>query len=296
MYDAILFPTDGSDGTTVALDHALDLATAHDATLHVLNVADTTQDSVVRIQGEVVDILEREGEGIVEEVAQTARDRGVETVTEVLKGQPSRTIVEYADARGVDLVVIPTRGRRGLGRLLLGSTAERVVKRANVPVLTVRPDEDVTVRHPYRNVLVATDGSDCAGEALSTGVDVANVEAAALHVLSIVDTASLGVDVRTDVQTAQLEEGANEIVRAGVEIAEDAGVASVTGTVESGTSIYRAILSFVEEHDVDLVVVGSRGRTGLERYVLGSVTGKLLRTAPVPVLVVGESEESTPEA
>lgn len=290
MYEAVLFPTDGSDGTVVALEHALDIATAHDATLHVLNVANTTRDSVTRIRGEVVDVLEQEGERIVEEAAESARERGIETVTEVLQGEPARTIVEYADARDIDTIVMPTRGRRGLERLLLGSTAERVVRSATVPVLTIRPDEDVTVRHPYRNVLVPTDGSDCAREALSTGVDVAKADEAVLHVLSVVDTASLGVDVRTDVQTAQFEEEASETVRSAVEFAEDAGVESVSGAVESGTSVSRVVLSYLDEHDVDLVVVGTHGRTGLDRYLLGSVTQKLLRTAPVPVLTVRESE------
>jgi nucleotide-binding universal stress UspA family protein len=293
MYDAILFPTDGSDGAAVGLEHALDIAAAHGATLHVLNVADTTRDSVVRVQGQVVDALEREGQRVVREAAERARERGVETVTEVLQGEPARTIVEYAEARGVDLVVVPTRGRSGLRRFLLGSTAERVVRQATVPVLTVRPDEDLRLDYPSRNVLVPTDGSDCAREALSVGVDVANVDGASLHVLSVVDTASLGVDVRTDVQSEQFEASANETVRRAVEFAEEAGVESVTGAVESGASVHRAILSYVDGHDVDLVVVGSHGRTGLDRYILGSVTAKLLRTAPVPVLIVGGSGPST---
>lgn len=290
MYETILFPTDGSDGTAVALEHALDIAATNDATLYLLNVADTTRDSVTRIRGEIVDTLEREGEHVVREAADRARERGVEAVTEVLQGQPSRTIVEYADARDVDVVVMPTHGG-GLTRLLLGSTTERVVRRATVPVLTIRPD-DTRPGYPYRNVLVPTDGSDCARRALETGVDVATVDGAALHVLSVVDTANLGIDVRANVQTEQLEAGANEVVRAAVEFAEDAGVESVVGTVESGPSIHRSILSYVDEHDVDLVVVGTHGRTGLDRYVLGSVTQKLLRTAPVPVLIVRQSEGS----
>lgn len=292
MYDAILFPTDGSDGAGIGLDHALDIAAGHGATLHVLNVADTTRDSVTRIRGEIVDTLEREGQRIVREAAERARERGVETVTEVVQGEPSETIVGYAEARGVDLVVVPTRGRSGLRRVLLGSTAERVVRRATVPVLTIRPDDDLRLTYPYRNVLVPTDGSDSAREALSVGVDVANADGATLHVLSVVDTASLGVDVRTDVQTEQLEAGANETVSRALEFAEESGVESVTGAVEAGASVHRTILSYVDEHDVDLVVVGSHGRTGLDRYLLGSVTQKLLRAAPVPVLVVGGTEGS----
>ncbi|SFH01505.1 Nucleotide-binding universal stress protein, UspA family [Halopelagius inordinatus] len=291
MYDRILFPTDGSDGASAAFDHVLDIAAAHDSTVYVLNVADTTHDSVVRMRGQITDVLEEEGERIVAEAADRAGGRGVDTVTEVVQGEPHRAILDYADARDVDIVVMPTRGRRGLERLLVGSTTERVVRRADVPVLTIRPDDEVSVEYPYRNVLVPTDGSDCAAAALSMGTDVATAESAALSVLSVVDLTSLGYDVRADVRLSTLEEAAEEIVEDAAASASAAGVESVTGTVEHGTSIHRAILSYVEESDIDLLVVGTHGRTGFNRYLLGSVTEKLLRTSPVPVLTVREPDE-----
>lgn len=70
-----------SDGATAALEHALDIAAAHGSQLHVLDVADTNRDSVTRVDGEVVDALEREGEEIVAEAAERAERRGIDTVT-----------------------------------------------------------------------------------------------------------------------------------------------------------------------------------------------------------------------
>ena len=66
MYDQILFPTDGSEPADTVLDYALKIASEHEATIHILNVADTSQDSLVRIRGDVIDILEQEGEEVVE--------------------------------------------------------------------------------------------------------------------------------------------------------------------------------------------------------------------------------------
>ncbi|EMA48575.1 universal stress protein uspa-like protein [Halococcus salifodinae DSM 8989] len=188
---------------------------------------------------------------------------------------------------------MPTHGRQGLERLLIGSTTERVVRRADIPVLTIRPDSDVTVTHPYRNVLVPTDGSDCAREALETGVDVATEETAALHLLSVVDVTSLGVDVRIQMQMKFLEENATEIVEDATEFATDASVDPVSGSVVLGTSIHGEILAYIDEHDVDLIVVGTHGRTGFDRYMLGSVTEKLVRTSPIPVLTVRTTEAET---
>ena len=285
MFDKLLFPTDGSDGAAAVFDHVLALADAHDATVHVVNVADTTRESITTVRGRVVDALEQAGAETVQQAATRASERGVPTVTEVLQGEPYRTIVDYADTYDIDLVVMPTHGRRGLERFLLGSTTERVVRRAEVPVLTIRPDDDVTVRYPYRTVLVPTDGSDPAAAALDVGIDVATVAAAAVHLLSVVDVTSLGVDVRADIQAAALEEGAHDVVDAAAERANAAGIDSTTA-VEFGGSVPAVVRSYITDNDVDLVVVGTHGRTGFDRYVLGSVAEALVRTAPVPVLTV----------
>lgn len=287
MFDEILFPTDGDDGATAALEHVIEVAATHDSTVHVVHVADTNQPSVTRLGGDVTDVLEREGEDIVREAAERADRRGVAAVTEVLQGDPYRTIVDYAGSRDIDLVVMPTRGRQGLDHLL-GSTTERVVRRSDVPVLTLRPDEGVP-EYPYRDLLVPTDGSDPATAALRVGIDVATATGAVLHVLSVLDTTSLGLDVRTK----DLEEDANEAVETATALAEDAGVASVSGTVERGTSVPRTVRSYVEEHGVDAAVLGTHGRTGLDRYVLGGVAEKLVRTSPVPVMTVRERADGS---
>lgn len=141
MFDRILFPTDGGDGASTVFDHVLDVAEYHGATLHVLHVADTNRDSVTRIDGRVVDAFEREGERIVDEYAERAAHSGVSVVTDVVQGSVPETITTYAEEYDIDLVLMPTRGRTGLERLLLGSTTERVVRRSRVPVLTLHPDD-----------------------------------------------------------------------------------------------------------------------------------------------------------
>jgi nucleotide-binding universal stress UspA family protein len=288
MFTDLLFPTDGSDGTERALEHALDIAAAHDATVHILNVADTTRDSVTQIHGEVVDALEQVGAEFVREAADRANDRGVSTVTAVEQGEPFRTIVDYATAQSIDLVVMPTHGRSGLSRLLLGSTTERVVRHSDVPVLTLQPDVELT--YPYREVLVPTDGSDCANAALTLGADLATVDDATLHLLSVINVTGLGIDVRADLQMDAFEESAQKAVADAAATAKDAGVDSVSEAVEIGASVHQTILSYIDDNDVDVVVVGTHGRTGFDRYMLGSVTEKLIRTAPVPVLTVREAE------
>jgi nucleotide-binding universal stress UspA family protein len=141
MFDHVLFPTDGSDGANSVFDHVLDVAETHGATVHILHVADTAHDSVTQIEGRVVDVFEREGERIVEELADRAASRDVSVVTDVIQGGVPETILAYADRYDIDLIVMPTRGRTGLKRLFLGSVTERIVRESPVPVLTLHPDD-----------------------------------------------------------------------------------------------------------------------------------------------------------
>jgi len=284
MFDDILFPTDGSDGAAAGLEFVLDIAAAHDATLHLLSVANTTRGTLET--GAQDSTLEQYAEEAVDEAAERARERGVTVVEVVERGSPYRVVCDYASSAGVDVVVMPTRGRRGLERFLLGSTTERVVRRCEVPVLTVRPDGDATATYPFENVLVGVDGSDCSRAALDAGIDVADQEDAALHLLSVVDVAALGPEVRTEYLEDALEADAQRVVDDAAAHASSAGVDPATESVAFGSSVQGSIRTYVEDNDVDLLVVGTHGRTGFDRYVLGSVAEFLVRTSPVPVLTV----------
>jgi len=141
VYDDILLPTDGSDAADAAVDNALSLAERYDAALYVLYVADTTEYSTVTFEDDVVDPLQQEGESVVDEVVERADAEGVVAKGVVMQGGVFETIQNYVADEGIDAVVMGTHGRRGLGRALLGSVTERVVRTSDVPVLTVRQTE-----------------------------------------------------------------------------------------------------------------------------------------------------------
>ena len=143
MYDDILLPTDGSAGMETVIDHAADLAGAHDATLHALYVADTASLTEVPIEASMEGVsqaLQQEGETALEQVERRVAD-DVSVATDLIEGSPAREITTYAAENPADIVVMGTHGRSGMDRLLLGSVAERVVRSSPVPVLTVRVDD-----------------------------------------------------------------------------------------------------------------------------------------------------------
>jgi len=188
-------------------------------------------------------------------------------VTKVLQGGVAETIATYAGEHEMDLVAMPTRGRTGFDRLLLGSTTERVVRESTVPVLSIRPDGE-TARYPYRNVLVPTDGSERAADALDGRADARQArgrDGPRPHRRRRRDRRGRGVP-----GVDALVEGAEETVMEAAATAEEAGVDSVEA-VEVGSSATRGIQSYIDENDIDLVVMGTQGRTGVKRYLLGSV-------------------------
>jgi nucleotide-binding universal stress UspA family protein len=283
MFERIVFPTDGSDPALAVFEFAQTIALEHDAELHVLNVADTNRDSVTQISGEVVDALEEAGETAVAETTENAR-QGVSLVTEVLQGDPPQTIVDYCDQVDADLVEMPTHGRAGLERVLLGSVTERVINTSPAPVLAVNPSEESTPEYPPEDVLVPTDGSKGSERALADAIDLAAATGATLHVLTVVETRSLGFDARSMIKDEDLEADATELVSEAAEKAE-ATLSDVRTAIEHGQP-YREIQSYIEANDVDLVAMGTHGRTDFSRYLLGSVANKLVRSSPVPVLTV----------
>jgi nucleotide-binding universal stress UspA family protein len=142
MYDHILVPVDGSSAAADAVDHAASLAAIHGAELHLVHVVEP-QVAADAAGVDIVSVLEESGREALADAEASAASVGVETVTtELLEGQAHREIVEYAETNDVDLIVMGTHGRTGLGRLLLGSVAENVVRTSPVPVLTTREHPD----------------------------------------------------------------------------------------------------------------------------------------------------------
>jgi nucleotide-binding universal stress UspA family protein len=289
MYENILLPFDGSEGAAAVLHHASELAHWADATVQILHVADTNRDSVTVVEGQPVDALVQEGEDIVDEAAKTLDTLGVDYDTDVVQGNPSPTIVDYAERYHQDLIVMPTRGREGVSRYLAGSVSEKVVRLSSVPVLTVRMQPDERLVFPYERVLVPTDGSDAATYAAEHTLSFAAALDATVHVLSVVDDSALGLDVRSTIAETESERAATDAVEAVCSTAADLGVPDTVRHIEHGAPV-EEILECIESNDVHAVGMGTTGRRGTERILLGSVAEKTVRSAPVPVVTVAKSE------
>jgi len=160
VYERILVPTDGSEGSAHVALQAIDPARRYGGTIHALYVIDDDVRSLVEgVTGR--DRLREQGQRAVERVETMATAHGVEAVTELREGDPAETILTYADDIDADAIVAGTHGRSGLERRVIGSVAERLVRHATCPIMTVHlPETDVTVDD-------AEHASELAAEALT---------------------------------------------------------------------------------------------------------------------------------
>jgi nucleotide-binding universal stress UspA family protein len=291
--DKILLARDFSSVSDRALRHAFALAARTGATLHVLHAevlhrTDRAEDAPSPSRG-------------LDEVRQALKDAGTApdavdavSVVEATRRDvsPGPAILSYAAEADVDLIALGTHGRRGPSRILLGSVAEEVVRRAQQPVLTIRgrkEDDRPVSAGTCRRLLVPVDFSVHSREALRTAHEWAALHDAQIDLLHVVvddlhPAFYLGgvksiYDVEPDLDEkvhTKLEGFATEVL--GTTDGIDTHVR--TGSVPS------AINDFVDTHNVDLVALSTHGRSGLERFFLGSVAEKVVRHVPCPVLTL----------
>jgi nucleotide-binding universal stress UspA family protein len=139
MYDDVLVPTDGGDRMERVIDHAVDTANRHGATLHVLSVVDeraflTLDDE---LQADVTERLQKTAEEAVTAASDAAAEQDIDPVTAVREGHPGEEIQSYAAEADIDLIVIGSRGAENYGGSMLGSVSQDVVTNADRPVLTI---------------------------------------------------------------------------------------------------------------------------------------------------------------
>ena len=289
MYERILVPTDGSDVALTAVDAAIVLAERFDAELHVLHVVEA-EAALPEGADEATGELARLGREAAEAAVDEALERGVAAQSAVLEDDevPHRAILAYAQEHDADLIAMGTHGRTGIGRWVLGSVAEQTVRESPIPVLTVHEESGLDA--DFDSVLVPTDGSDRAEAAATHAIRLASACDAALHVVHAVDVGMISEDT-AGVALDALEEAGRAAIDRVVERGEAAGLSSIEASVLTGRA-YRAITDYAEEADVDCIVMGTHGRTGMDRFLVGSVTERVLRLSDVPVIAVGDGEES----
>ena len=282
----ILAATDYSETAERAVALAGILALRFLADLHLLHVAVLVEGS--NLDEGSLDPLQAISEETRRKLLEKSSGNHDVSVTPLLvRGiDPDEVIVETASNLGCDLIVLGTHGRRGLSHLFLGSVAERVVRTSSAPVLTLRADAMVELDGVTR-ILVPYDFSDASADAIrhaAAWADALDGEITLLHVVEpVVYPEFYSVDILPDNLTMRLTTRSEEALgEAAAELLD--GRASST-LVEVGRAA-DTIVNLADPERFDLVVMATRGLSGLEHVLLGSVAESVLRRCRVPMLTV----------
>ena len=301
MFTAIqvLFPTDFSPYAHYAMRYAFALAKRYKGAVHIMHCLDTSSLAMAGAHGfsasqpEIASLLEsmrEHADSRLTHYVQLAHDQGIEADQHIVSGRPSHEIIRMAGELNCVMIVIATHGRTGFDHVVFGSVCEQVVRNSPVPVLSVKHPEHEFVEgsdlsiHVQR-VLYPTDFSEYSTRALPYAESLCREFGASLILFHSTETPNVPPDFWNDLTTTnmmamgQYAEEALAKVKAGVKDVNCEAVC-VTGPA------YREIVRFVEDQQIDLVVIPTHGRSGLSHVMFGSVAERVVRRAPCPVLTV----------
>ena len=299
QFKRILCPTDFSKYSFRAADYAVALARHYDGEAHFLHVVpevllhpDQYPYLVEPVRAEP-EVRQRALDRLDAFVALTRAEQ-IETRFSVEEGHPVSTILGAAEDDESDLICLGTHGREGVERLVLGSVAEKVLRKATCPVLTIsEPGEEGAIQPAvFNTILCAVDFARLSLRSLDYALSLAQEAGGKLLLVNVVEWFSeepgWETQINVDAYRAEMENNVRE--RLDEAVPKQARDWCDIETVVTSGKAYREILALASDKSVDLVVMGVRGRNPLDLMLFGSTTQHVVRHADCPVMTIAGGE------
>jgi nucleotide-binding universal stress UspA family protein len=265
--ERLLLSTDGSEFSEDAVREAIGLAKTCGSKLYVVSVVEVNPEFEAFAPG-LVEKVEKKRRQYLESVKERASKEGADCEIIVHEGEESyQYVVDEAAKKQVEMIIMGRHGRTGLKRVMMGSVTAKVIGHSPCKVLVVPKTSTIT----YKKLLIATDGSKYSEAASREAISIAKRTGGDLIVLSV---------AKKDENLPVAKESV-DIIR---NVAEREGIKVEPLTLKGEP--YEVIIGTAEQKKADMIVVGSHGRTGLERLFMGSVTERVIGHASCAVMVV----------
>ncbi|MDZ7780667.1 MAG: universal stress protein [Gemmatimonadota bacterium] len=307
MFQTLLVPLDGSEFSERSVPLARGLARASSGALHLVQVhppavaghmLSSSQFAYRSLDLEAYAERHREEAGRhLEQLANKLSGDGTAVHTTVLEGPIAETLADHAGAIGADLIVMTTHGRAGANRMWLGSVADALVRHTHTPILLMHPedqDRDTVEVDRLKHILVPLDGSDLAESVLAPTATLARTTGARLtlaHIVASQSALGAGLVPLLPDDIVRIREQANEYLENTADRLRSEGLTVDTHVCEGETAA-PTVAAVAKDLKADLVSLATHGYGGLKRAVLGSVADKVLRSSPLPMLVLRPDSRS----
>jgi nucleotide-binding universal stress UspA family protein len=303
MFKSILIPIDASTNAQNAAMLGLEFARKLSASVRIIHVLQQRVMYPLQVETFYDEEARTQGQEIIKPWPTHAERLGVNceiTVIESPLWNTGEAIIEAAKEGDCDLIVMGTHGREGLERLMIGSIAERVSRLATQPVMLVRSAAtNNTKANPFEKLFVPVDGSDTSAVALGVAHELCRQLNANLEIAHVVPDLPIPLNNPVGAYAAfdyaeltkTLEESGREVL---VKAVKNTTVdVSSSLVLAGGQRISAAILQAARDGSSDLIVIGTHGRSGMDRLLLGSVAEGVIHHAEVPVLLVRNQKANT---
>lgn len=298
----ILVPLDGTDVAEGILPYVCQIARSTDVPLILHGVVDPQAIDYPASKGPHVvykdqvetSALAHAGERL-RAIAGRLEDDGVDTQVKTTLGRPAEEILRVAAETQCGLIAMSTHGRNAIGRAILGSVTDRVIRTSSVPVLTIAPEKAKAYHRrsgvPLEKVMLPLDGSELAEQAAAYVESLARCLTLKVLLVRVVDLEYPVYAYPSIEQLARLREGRiNEAARYLKGVSRDLESRGITvQTLVRRGPPAQTLLKLAQETPQDLIAMTTHGRSGLSRWLTGSVTDALIRASGDPVLVVRPS-------
>ncbi len=288
----ILVATDFSEYSKVALDICLGASKCMKTKLYVLHTIEKFPHDYIHLlsstaHSNMKQKLEEEAMNKIKAMLPEELLRSEDIVPIVRFGKPFLEIIQIAKEKKVDLLAIGTHGRAGVDRVILGSVAERIVRKAGCPVMVIRGRKYVG----FKRIIVPVDLSDCSRIALEYAVATARAHSSKLTILHVYE----GSFVEPYVKAANSEEEADEIMKE-IERVNETKYDEFLKTVDlSGVEYEKLLKKGIPETDIveiameqqaNLIVMGTHGRSGIKHILIGSTAEEVVRAVHCDIIIV----------
>ena len=300
IYKTALVPLDGSELAEVVFNYARELAGRLGIDLillHVYSPDEAESEPMRRTYIErAAETIKHTSEEAREKAGIKYGDKPVKVTAHLSAGYPPDEILKYADANEVDLILMATHGRTGIKRWTMGSVADKVLRASKVPVWLVRagvPEEIVQDKWPTRRILALLDGSEVS-EAILPHVEAVakqrNAEQVEVILLTVSEPALLPsyypatVPLNWEDHVERIRRADDEYLSKIEKRLKDTGL-NVRREVIAGKAA-DVVVDYVNNNSINLIVMSTHGRSGIGRWVFGSVAEKVLLGVTSPILLV----------
>lgn len=287
MLEKILVPLDTSPLAEEVLPYVIELARAFNSAIDVINVCELHQ-------GQEVAACRSYLEATAARIKADLAGQADKIKTDIIMGSPGPKILTYAENEKADLIMLSSHGRSGVKLWPFGSTVDKVLRRTGVPLIIVKVKETMGLQPQddlFKRILVPLDGSELGAKTLPYVVEIAAKLGSEVHLLHVIETAK-HVHALGRIDTVPFIEGELASLRKRAQDYLDQASTQFTRsgsnvlTIVKEGNVAEEILKYAGEEQCSLVAISSHGHSGLESWILGSVTSKVLSAGSKSLLFV----------